>query len=243
MSTLLLRLAGPMQSWGYASLFDRRDTGAYPTKSGVIGILAAALGRKRGELLDDLRSLRFGVRIDAPGKIMEDYHINEMKGDDRKYKNNVSHRFYLTDAIFLVGLESDDEKLLETCNTALQNPVYALFLGRKSCPPTGPLTLGIKEASLEDALKDSDWTVPEFRKKRILGNRDKIYLRILVEDDKSKTLVKDNPVSYSLLRREYAYRGIREHTPKTIVSEKREESGTARDIYTTEHDPMKELIG
>lgn len=68
MFTLLLRLNGPLQSWGSGSLYDNRDTDYYPTKSGVIGLIAAALGIKRGESLKELNSLRFGIRIDYQGE-------------------------------------------------------------------------------------------------------------------------------------------------------------------------------
>jgi len=43
MPTLLLRLAGPMQSWGLSSRFTIRDTSLEPSKSGVLGLLCAAL--------------------------------------------------------------------------------------------------------------------------------------------------------------------------------------------------------
>ena len=69
MSTLLLRLAGPLQSWGDSSRFTRRETRAEPTKSGVLGLLAAAQGRRRTDPILDLAALRFGVRIDQPGRL------------------------------------------------------------------------------------------------------------------------------------------------------------------------------
>ena len=74
MSTLLLRLKGPMQSWGVSSKFDTRTTERAPSKSAIIGMLACALGRRRNESIDDLNALRFGVRIDDEGKLMRDYH-------------------------------------------------------------------------------------------------------------------------------------------------------------------------
>jgi len=67
MSTLLLRLAGPLQSWGVDAKFDRRGTERAPTKSGVIGLVAAALGRLRNESVEDIQALRFGVRVDREG--------------------------------------------------------------------------------------------------------------------------------------------------------------------------------
>ena len=78
MSTLLLRLAGPLQAWGYDSKFETRRTGREPTKSGVIGLIAAALGRKRGDSLDDLKCLHFGVRVDKEGELLHDYRTVQM---------------------------------------------------------------------------------------------------------------------------------------------------------------------
>ena len=67
--TLLLRLAAPMQSWGVASKYTTRDTAMGPSKSGVIGLLAAALGRGRDESIEDLAGLKFGVRADQPANL------------------------------------------------------------------------------------------------------------------------------------------------------------------------------
>lgn len=61
MYTLLLRLSAPLQSWGSGSMYDSRDTDYMPTKSGVLGMLAAALGRKRDESLEDLQKLKFEI--------------------------------------------------------------------------------------------------------------------------------------------------------------------------------------
>lgn len=73
MATLLLRLAGPIQSWGVESKFEIRRTINFPTKSGVIGMLAAAFGYSREDSLDELNRLKFGVRIDREGKLIRDY--------------------------------------------------------------------------------------------------------------------------------------------------------------------------
>ena len=73
MTVLLLRLAGPMQAWGDNSRFTRRDTRMIPTKSGVLGLLAAADGRRRTDPIEDLAGLRFGVRVDQPGQLQRDF--------------------------------------------------------------------------------------------------------------------------------------------------------------------------
>ena len=74
MSTLLLRFAAPLQAWGTDSKFDIRRTDREPSKSGVTGLLAAALGRRRDADLSDLCSLRFGVRTDREGRLIRDFH-------------------------------------------------------------------------------------------------------------------------------------------------------------------------
>ena len=73
MTVLLLRLAGPLQSWGDSSRFTTRATRREPTKSGVIGLLAAAQGRRRTDSIEDLLTLRFGVRTDQPGSVVRDF--------------------------------------------------------------------------------------------------------------------------------------------------------------------------
>ena len=98
MSTLLLRLAGPMQSWGVESKFEVRRSGTEPSKSAVIGLIAAAMGRRRDSSLDDLNQLMFGVRVDQPGVIQRDFQM--VKNEKTSY---LTYRYYLADAVFLVG--------------------------------------------------------------------------------------------------------------------------------------------
>ena len=77
MSTLILRLAAPMQAWGADSKYNERRTCREPTKSGVIGLLAAALGCRRDdtETLARLSTLRFGVRADREGTSLRDFQM------------------------------------------------------------------------------------------------------------------------------------------------------------------------
>lgn len=163
MATLLLRLRGPMQSWGTTSRFDERDTQLEPSKSGVLGLLCAALGRDRAAPVDDLAALRMGVRVDREGVPMRDYQTatgvliaSNAKADaDRTV---VSPRFYLADAVFLVGLEGTDEALLSRLHQALRQPVWPLALGRKSFAPSCPVWLpdGLVSEPLEAALRGYD---------------------------------------------------------------------------------------
>lgn len=147
-ATLLVALVGPLQSWGTRSRFLDRDTEREPSKSGVIGLLCAALGRPRNEPVDDLAAARMGVRVDREGRIGTDYHttgggypvgLPTAAGGRRKPgQANVSQRHYLADAAFLVGLEHDDEDLLRACHAALRRPRWQLSLGRKAFPPALP---------------------------------------------------------------------------------------------------------
>jgi len=54
MTVLLLNFSAPLQAWGASSRFNYRDTRREPTKSGIIGLLAAAQGRSRSADLADL---------------------------------------------------------------------------------------------------------------------------------------------------------------------------------------------
>jgi CRISPR system Cascade subunit CasD len=176
MPTLLLRLAGPMQSWGTTSRFDQRDTGKEPSKSGVIGLLAAALGIDRevwNEELQALAALTMGVRHDRPGVLKRDFQTagcaasdTMIRADGSMSKDGVtSHRDYLADAVFLVGLEGLDRRLLERAHAALQNPAWPLALGRKSYVPSDSIWLhgGVVDAPLLPALADWPWLTAQRR--------------------------------------------------------------------------------
>lgn len=144
MPTLLFRLVGPMQSWGTTSRFDQRDTGKEPSKSGVIGLVAAALGidRENWSDLEPLTRLSMGVRHDRPGMPKRDYQTAQriISADRSKvHETAVTTRDYLADAAFLVGLDGDDRVLLERTHKALSNPVWPLALGRKSYVPSEPI--------------------------------------------------------------------------------------------------------
>lgn len=132
MSTLLFTLSGPMQSWGVDSRFDDRATCLEPSKSGTIGLLCAALGRDRSEPINDLATLKFGVRVNKEGHMMEDYQIT--RDGNKKGSSVVSRRQFLSDASFLVGFEGD-QKILESLKDAILKPKWHLCLGRKSYFP------------------------------------------------------------------------------------------------------------
>lgn len=155
MPTLLLRMRAPMMSWGDHSRFTIRDTRREPTKSSVIGLLCAALGRPRWEPVYDLAALKMGVRVNQEGLVQCDYHtvMDSIKSSGSKGDTVISQRYYVADADYLVGLEGDDHALLKTLDTALQSPVWQLYFGRKSFVPSCPVQVGIVDQPLLKALE------------------------------------------------------------------------------------------
>ena len=195
MATLLLRLQGPMQSWGTTSRFDERDTQLEPSKSGVLGLLCAALGRDRSEPVQDLAALRMGVRVDREGVPMRDYQtatgVMIASGKPDLTRTVVSPRFYLSDAVFLVGLEGEDHPLLERILAALRAPVWPLALGRKSFVPGMPVMLpnGLLDLPLEVALRH--WS-PLLHQEPLPTDQE---VRYLIEDATEGSVRLDQPVA------------------------------------------------
>ncbi len=169
MPSLVLQLVGPMQAWGTTSRFDQRDTGKEPSKSGIMGILAAALGidRENWADLEPLTYLSMTVRHDRPGILRYEYQTagcslgdSIIKADGKLSKAGgvVSRRFYLADAAFLVVI-GGDAILLARLQAALINPVWPLALGRKSYVPSEPIgiTDGLQEDSPPEVASRWPW--------------------------------------------------------------------------------------
>lgn len=199
MPTLLLRLQGPMQSWGTTSRFDERDTQLEPSKSGVLGVVCAALGRDRSDPVDDVATLRMGVRVDREGVPLRDYQtatgvLIAASGKADLERTVVSPRYYLSDAAFLVGLEGEGS-LLQRIHCALKNPVWLLSLGRKGFLPSLPIYMpdAVVGNGLEDAL--ASWP-------SLLGSREaEGKCRYVIEDDSEGSVRLDQPVAPFIKRR------------------------------------------
>lgn len=235
MSTLLIRLAAPLQSWGAESKFEeRRATMREPTKSGVIGMIAAALGREREEPIDDLSALKFGVRIDQPGYLLRDYHTAKSSKGKVSY---VTHRYYLADAVFLVGLEGDDN-FLHTLDNALCSPIFPLYLGRRSCPPTGRISLGVHGKPIERALLDTPWQAGEQYQKRVASSSVPHYLTTVIDDSAiGNNRRRDKPTSFSQSHRKHSYRYVADNPIALAITVKNFRSG----IIETAHNAFEAL--
>lgn len=245
MSTLLMRIAAPLQSWGISSKFEhKRGTENSPSKSGIVGMVAAALGRRRGEDLKDLNELLFGLRVDKEGSLLIDFHTSS--NPNNKTLKYIGYRHYLADAVFLVGLEGDED-LLNKIHLALKSPYFPLFLGRRSCPPAGKVALGIRGGkSLEQALYEEPLQLSATETKRIFQNENASFIqrRIIVESrdrESIQSYSRDLALSFYDNNREYSFRGAYEKTIRIELQNNTDDLRVLGDYLNapTSHDPME----
>ena len=217
MKTILLKLSGPLQSYGTSSYFQTRYTDYYPSKSAVLGLLAACLGYRRDEeeKLRELSTLKFAVRIDQQGGLLKDYHIaitdKEIVEIPQTY---VTNRYYLEDALFVVALSGMDE-LIDTLIKAIKSPYFQPFMGRRSLPVPVDFFLGVSAEDILDSLRNLPWQAAPWykKKKRKQGIGEKISLEVYADEEILKDekisrskLRRDIPISFSQKGRQFAFR-------------------------------------
>jgi CRISPR system Cascade subunit CasD len=167
MEYLLFRLYGPMASWGEIAVGEMRHSEVKPSKSALIGLLAAALGITR-EQDDQQQALsngyRFGIKMLSSGQVMRDYHTAQAPDSVGRFRYRtrrdelvtgrarlgtvLSTREYRTDSQAVVALCANPESSwsLAQLAYALKRPRFHLYLGRKSCPLAAPLNPQIIQA-------------------------------------------------------------------------------------------------
>lgn len=235
MSVLLLQLAGPLQSWGDSSRFIRRETRGEPTKSGVIGMLASAQGRSREDPIEDLLELSFGVRIEQQGRIIRDFQTEKSltkKRGSREYDKvmPLTYRYYLADAKFLVAIGAD-RAVLEGLDEALRAPRWPLYLGRRSCPPASPLTLGIHDEydDVRQALESEPWRASAWYRRRYLDRTPQLEIVCDAAEGESSINQMDLPLTFSQRERRYAGRAVHryriDNPDNRCVIERHEQTG------------------
>ncbi len=182
-----------MMSWGDSSRFTIRDTRREPTKSAVIGLLCAALGRPRHKPVDDLARLKMGVRVNQEGVVLCDYHTVQegIKSSGGSGKTVVSRRYYIADADYLVGLEGSDLSFLDELNAALGSPVWPLYLGRKSFIPSCPVQICVDDRPLRKALHYDQIKRPAEVIKKLPDE-----LRCVIEVSNSSEMRQDVPINW-----------------------------------------------
>lgn len=263
-AALVLRLAGPLQSWGTAGRYNRRDTASEPTKSGITGLLAAAAGRRRTDPIEDLLALRLAVRTDQPGSLLRDYHtVSDYRGhplpaaavnasgaqkptSKAKY-TYVTQRYYLADAVF-VAAASGPVGLLGDLAAAVRAPAFPLALGRRACSPTQPLLLppasadahpgdpALWRGDLLDVLDRVPWQVTPSRLRTLAaaGTPASVDLPVVVDDETGTDLRVDIPRTFAPADRAFTTRRVR-HTWSRV-------STPFSDGGPADHDPFA-LLG
>lgn len=216
---LLMRLAGPMQSWGTQSRFTHRDTGREPSKSGVIGLLCAACGIHRNETsrIRELAALPMGVRVDREGTLEKDYQTAGGGKWPNRQEYGVyaaaggsagtvpSPRYYLAGADFLVGLEAP-EGLARLLQKALRDPVWPLYLGRRAFVPSVPVWVpdGLRPGAIRTVLREYPWRPPA--NGVTVPARLWLVLECAPEEGEPRL---DVPVSFETDNRQFALRYVR----------------------------------
>jgi len=196
-----------LQAWGDSSRFAKRHTRTEPTKSGVIGLLAAAQGRRRTDPIEDLAALSFGVRVDQRGRIERDFQNAIRRTGTKHEAMPLSYRYYLSDAVFVAAVEGD-RSLMEALDEAIQAPSFPLYLGRRACPPMGQITLGVHEGSLDSVLRGAEWQAALWYQRQQGSTVD---LELVLDAEPGTPLtetVRDLPVSYDPTRRVYGWRDV-----------------------------------
>ncbi|MFE3799240.1 type I-E CRISPR-associated protein Cas5/CasD [Nocardia tengchongensis] len=215
MTGILLRLAGPLQSWGERSAFTDRDTQMFPTRSGLIGMVASACGQRREDSPAVFSPLQFTVRIDRPGTVITDFHTigggyaqshtpltAEGKRRGAGKGTIVTRRRYLSDATFTVAIEGPGD-LLDQVSTALKNPRWQPYLGRRSCPPEFPLVI---RTHTQDPVGDLRNKVPLLVHRRPPTDRGVDFVADGPAEDGAHTELFDVPESFDSARRRYSGR-------------------------------------
>ncbi len=214
---LLMWFEGPLQSWGHDSKFGRRDSLEFPTKSGVFGLLCCALGaggsqrdwlskwadcdmqvsayilenkaaqaELRQPLLRDFHMVGSGYDSQDPWQSLLIPKTSEGKkavGGGSK----ITYRYYLQDMAFAVILQGAEQDLTEL-QSALQNPVWDLYLGRKSCVPAEFVEQGIHV--------DSETAFAKAEEFAFAKNRSLAYRVLQGEHDGNVITLNDIPIEF-----------------------------------------------
>ena len=221
MKHLALFLRAPLQSWGVSGKFGERPTMSFPSKSGVLGLLAAATGIDRSDdaWLGRAAKMRFSVRAYRTGPRLSDYHtvgggyrtdkdhprerrcVPATAEDGKPGNTALTRREYLQDTVFGVVLSGDDDLLLEQISNGIQDPVWGIWLGRKSCIPTAPVFAGLTES------EDKAWAFLAKRAEALDEQSEACHSAVVeCEPSQADDLIPDVPLSFA--RRTYGVRAV-----------------------------------
>lgn len=204
----------PLQSWDVGSRHSKRGTLPAPTRSGVLGIIAAAMGIDKNSIdepyhLNRLSVLSMETFLLRPHRELSDYHIaQDCRQADGGIKKHavITNRSYLMEARFLICISCSEMELIKEIDSALKNPVWGGWLGRKSCIPASPLYLGSFKSELEvknhisKRCPDLNWTACGKLREVKIGESDSPSL------SESVLSIDDVPISFG--KREFGSRKV-----------------------------------
>lgn len=232
MDVLTIRVSAPLQSYGNQATFNRRTTNYYPTKSAVIGLVAASLGlRREDDHIQRLNQLEYAVRIDQVGLMMTDFQTVET--DPQKETRKITYREYLQDYVYAIAIGSRDKELIQTISYALLHPKFQLYWGRRSNPPAGILQVQIFEDTEPIAVLTYSlpWQASPWYQRKL--RKDTFEAELIADSALLPqipcTMTKDLVGSFDQRNRYHVYRGV----AKTRV--------TLQNPWYQEHDIMAYL--
>ena len=220
---------------GTSSHFETRHTDFYPSKSAVIGMIAASLGYRRNEdeKIRKLNELDFAVRVDQQGNLLRDWH--NAKSDKRKdpYTTN---RYYLEDAVFVVAISHQNYAFIQMIEDGLRSPYFQPFMGRRACPLPVDFIVQVTNDSALDSLKQLDWQAATWYMKR-QSTDDRISLEIYTDSyltgKESYQLRQDKVLSFSQKERKFGFRYESRVRVEVLNPLWQEQSSTEHDIFNS----------
>jgi CRISPR system Cascade subunit CasD len=170
---LVFQLYGPMCAWGDIAVGETRRSAPHPSKSAILGLVAAALGIMRTDENTHkamASAYGFAIKVLSSGTLLVDYHTVQVPAQRRgaKFRTRkdelaefklgtlLSSREYRCDAAYVAALWIEREPVpfsLEELGKALITPKFMLYMGRKSCATAFPLAPAVEGfETLREAL-------------------------------------------------------------------------------------------
>lgn len=209
MKTITIRLTSPLQSYGNEASFAQRTSYNFPSKSAVIGMIAAALGYHRQDhRISTLAALSFACRLDQPGKMLTDFQTVEWK----KGKRKITYRNYLQDASFIVAIGGQN-RTIDEIKLALRKPHFQLYLGRRANIPAGVLKISeFQDKNPVTVLQELPWQAAKWYQRKckhqlvnvkVIGD-----VALLSTETNQVNLTKDEVVTFNQMNRNHVFRAV-----------------------------------
>lgn len=159
--------------------------------------------------MEDLVELRMAVRVDQSGSLLRDYQTAQPWLEKPDAAAQLVTRYFLSDAAFVVAVESEDRDLLENLARALRAPTFPLFMGRRSCPVHPGLVIGVVEGDAESALREHEtWYATDAHKAESPQTVGLAIYRDAAPGEEGSVPRQDVPLSFNPEHRKYGWRDV-----------------------------------